>query len=68
VRGEQVALDAVGEELEHLARRALLLAREALGIHAGRRARSTGQTSTTTPALERAEPRRSCQARPGAAA
>src|SRR5262249_14487211 len=36
VRGEQVSLDAVGEELERLARSALALAREPLGDPGGK--------------------------------
>ena len=54
VRGEEISLDAIGEELERLARGALPLAREPLGDPRGKARALDRPTSTTTPALDRA--------------
>ena len=59
VRREQVAFDAVGEVLEHLARRALLLAREALLQPGGQRGARHGlDFDDHAGPVERGEPRR----------
>ena len=63
LRGEQVALDAVGEPLERLHRGALLLAREALGEPVGQLVAGDGlRLDHHAGAVERVEPLRSSSA------